>query len=58
MVRIAIKKPPIDTKNTVIFSRTALNPVDVRFSVLNIFIFIFLKSNFVKSKKSINLDTK
>ena len=44
IVSIEIKNPPIETKNTVIFSRT---PVGVGVSVLNNLILSFLKSVFI-----------
>ena len=58
IVSIEIKNPPIETKNTVIFSRTDLNPVGVGVSVLNNLILSFLKSVFIKIIKSSNLDEK
>ena len=58
IVSIEIKNPPIETKNTVIFSRTDLKPVGVWVSVLNNLILSFLKSVFTKIIKSSNLDEK
>ena len=58
IVSIEIKNPPIETKNTVIFSRTDLKPVGVGVSVLNNLILSFLKSVFIKIIKSSNLDEK